>query len=118
MRDESFIALKAVDAPTDEKPEEDRITKVWGGSAKVNKGARKEGRKTKTSKDDDHSEEVLDENRRYHMTSAFRHDDIDGSDEAWDEDAHTKEYDWEGTEENDGYEENDNLIEDDGAFYE
>ena len=106
------------DAPTDEKQEEDRITKVWGGTAKVNKGARKEERPAKASKDDDHSEELMDENRRYHMTSAFRHDDIDGSDEAWDEDAHKKEYEWDGTEQNDGYEDNDNLIEDEGDFYE
>jgi len=107
------------DAPTDEKQEEDRLTKVWGGTAKVSKGARKEDKPAKASKDDDHSEEVMDEKRgRYHMTIACSHDDVDGSNEAWDEDAHKREYEWDGTEQNDGYEDNDNLIDDEGELFE
>lgn len=111
------------DAPTDEKQEEDRLTKEWSGRLKVNKGAGRKDKAVKVSKDDDHSDEVLDEYSRYHMTSAFRHGgcDVDGSDEAWDEDAHKKEFDWVGNEQGghdgsgNGYDGVDNLIDDDGG---
>ena len=75
----------------------------------------------KASKDDDHSEEVLDENRRYHLTSTFRSgaDQIDGFDEVWDEDAHKTELEWDGNEGADGFDGNDNLIDDNcGELYE